>query len=442
MLQLFISIWLVIAIFLSFIKPSQGVALFIAYTIIVPVVRINIGIELGENYVNMVLLLSYIINAKNRGYHTDIKVFMPFIFYYIFSLAIMPFQIDISMEWMLQKWYQQIMLYLTVPFIAYNMMLNDRKCIPLFRSAFVFSIIIAIMYGLLQTTMGGLNPYQQALSEITKPGDYDWQSYYLAEGEGRVFGRISSVFQHPMAFAVFLGMCLIYIYYIRDTFNNRKYYIFLLLCISILSLVCGVRSVIAALIVAIGSYFAISRNFRLIIILAILGLFGYYIIQYIPGMSSYLSSIIDINNSSSEVVGSSYDMRLDQLYGAIFEALRNPIFGLGFDWTHYYRSLYGDHPICLAFESIIYVVICNYGLMGIIIWGGMIVLILHNIIRRKLKEPSVIVAFVVFFVAFDCITGEFGFKSFVMFYIMILGSNFEFNNGKYIYAKNDNIIHK
>ena len=129
-----------------------------------------------------------------------------------------------------------------------------------------------------------------------------------------------------------------------------------MLALVIMAMVCGVRSVLGGLAVAIAYYLVVGRNAKVFGALLIFGSIAIIVILQIPELSVYLGSIADINNKTGAVSGSSFDMRLDQLYGAVEEASANPIWGLGYSWTTYYQSLYGNHPICLAFESLLYVI--------------------------------------------------------------------------------------
>lgn len=153
----------------------------------------------------------------------------------------------------------------------------------------------------------------------------------------------------------------------------------------------------------------------------VVALVVYFIADSIPELSKYLGSMADINNTKGDVSGSSVDMRLNQLEGAIKEGNKNPLFGLGYGWTGYYMSLRGDHPVCLAFESLIYVIICNFGLFGFAIWTYMVFKYLKNNRIMHLSENVLFDCLIVFYISYSCITGEYGnMKTFLIFYILML----------------------
>lgn len=427
LLQLIVSGWMILILIMSLVKIKYGVALFLVYMILVPAVMITIGDRVwGANVVNTAFLLSYIVYFIRNKRSVDWKPFLPFVVYFVMTLLIMPFQTGMPMIEMFDQWRKDVMMYLFLPFVMWNVMKDDPSSVKLFRNSVLVGVTVAVAYGLFLTTMPGENPYQMIMLLISGVGaEIDWYSYYGAFDSGRLFGRISSVFQHPMQFALFLGLSLIYLFGVRDKVP-RKLFAILMLGLVVMSMICGVRSVLGGLAVAVAYYLVVGRNAKFFGALLVLAFVGILIVLQIPELAVYLGSIVDINNSTGAVSGSSIDMRLDQLYGAVEEADANPIWGLGYSWTTYYQTLFGNHPVCLAFESLLYVIICNFGISGFIIWGVMSVLIVWNNFRFDLKEKVVVDALFVFYIAYSSITGEYGYmKLFLIFYILLLGEKFE-----------------
>ncbi len=426
-LQLIVSGWMCLILLMSFAKIKYGVALFLVYMILVPAVMITIGDKMwGANVVNTAFLLSYIVYVIRNKRPVEWKPFIPFIFYFVITLVIMPFQTGMPTIEMFDQWRKDVMLYLFLPFVMWNIMKDDPTSVRLFRNSVLLGIVVAVGYGFYLTTMPGENPYQMVMLLLSGVGgDIDWYSYYGAFGEGRLFGRISSVFQHPMQFALFLGLSAVYVFGVRNKIP-KKFFVVIMLGLIVMSMICGVRSVLGGLAVAVAYYLIVGRNAKVFGALLVLGSIAVVIISQIPELSVYLGSIADVNNKTGAVSGSSFEMRLDQLYGAVEEAEANPIWGLGYSWTTYYQSLYGDHPICYAFESLLYVIICNFGIAGFVIWGALAVLIIWNNFRFNLKEKVVVDALFVFYMAYSAITGEYGYmKLFLIFYVLLLGESLE-----------------
>ena len=114
---------------------------------------------------------------------------------------------------------------------------------------------------------------------------------------------------------------------------------------------------------------------------------------------------------------------MSQMEGCLIEIKNNPLFGKGYGWTGYYEKNFGDHPIMLAFESLAYVVLCNSGFVGVIIWIVFIAMYLKKA-KLFLKNKDLCnsaITLMVYYVAYSMITGEYGYMKFlVLFYTFIL----------------------
>lgn len=415
------GIILTLILITCFFNIKIGAALYIAYAILVPINDITLGpIHLGENFPKTLLILALLYDFKIRHhYKLSWRLIIPFIIYYIIELAIIPFQDETPSGFMYKTLRSSVMRDLFGAFVVYNVLAKYPRSISLIRRSLLISIFIAGLYGLYLTTTGGFNPYTNLII-LSQGSALDAQfmlSYYSASD--RMFGRISSVFIHPMSFGLFIGLSMIYVFAIRKKIS-RKILVSLMMILSLDALFCGVRSCIGGLAVAVGFYLIFSRNARIGISALIIGLIAYNIILQMPELSSYLGSIADINNSKGNVSGSSIDMRLDQLYGCFDEIKKCPFIGKGFGWTGYYRENFGDHPVILAFESLIFVILCNNGILGFFIWGLLIYLIIKNNHKAKLTDPIIADTILVFYISYSCITGEYGYMQYyLLFYVCL-----------------------
>ena len=162
--------------------------------------------------VNVLLLLAYFLihkKDKKKKLVINFKPFWPFLFLFIAQLLEMPFQNGVPFEYAFNSFRLNLMTYLILPFVIWNYGNEDEKLSKQLRTTVVVCIFIAFGYGLFLTTTGGLNPYQMA---IMAANGEEWNAEYAEIGGGRMFGRISSVFGHPMTYGLFLGMSLVYIY--------------------------------------------------------------------------------------------------------------------------------------------------------------------------------------------------------------------------------------
>lgn len=411
-------------LFLCFWKIKWGAALFLSYSILVPISDITLGpLHLGENAVNLILILALLYNFKMKHrYKLSWKLIMPFIFYYIIELLIIPFQDGTPISWMYNSWRVSMMSTLLGAFFLYNVLAKYPDSQDIIRKSLLLSIFVAGTYGLFLTTLGGLNPYIQAI--VMLKGDSsavdDLLAYFTAEGQGRMFGRISSVFLHPMSFGLFIGIAFIYVFAIRKIIN-KYVFVILLVILSLNALFCGVRSCIGALVVAVAFYLLFSKNVKIAVTTLVVGLIAYNLILKMPELSDYVSSIADIHNENSYVSGSSIEMRMEQLKGCFTEIRNSPILGKGYSWDMWYKTNYGDHPAILSFESMIFVILCDNGLLGFVIWGIFIFLIVRNNKRFHLYDTAIANSLLIYYLSYSCITGEYGYMQyFLLFYICLI----------------------
>lgn len=416
--------WIALTFILMLWRFKYGLAAYLSYIILVPYLSINIGtLSLQWNLVNSFVLIVFLWNYnkhKDEGINLDIKPLYPFLTYYGLTLIAMLFQGDTPFAYEFNNWRTQMMKFMIIPFVLWNYMHFDPKSIPIFRNTLIICSIIAIVYGLFLTQMPGINPYIMSLMEINNI-EFN-ESYMIAENEGRLFGRISSVFTHPMTFGLFLGFTSIYIY------QSRKYYNPLLItlilsAILINTIVCGVRSSLVSLFFTLALYLLLARDYKLLIIIIALATIGWFTVDKIPILSQYLESISDVN--SVNVKGSSVRLRLDQLEGCFKEIKYCFLEGKGFDWHYFYLSTKGIHPRILAFESLIFVILCDNGILGFLFWGIMCAMIvLYNYRETDSQEQvSLNNALLEFYIIYATVTGEYGYMQyFLIFYILLHGN--------------------
>ena len=291
---LIFSVWLLLVLILSFWNLKWGVVLFLMYMVLVPYMKLQFGgFELGQNLFNTAFMASYFLYASKNKVKTDWRPLMPFIVYYIASLAIMPFQTHVPFNIMLNSWRVDIMSTLFLPFVMWNVAKAEPSSVKLFRNAMLVAIAIAVGYGLFLTTTGGFNPYIMSLIGFMDV-EQDFESYYEAAGGGRLFGRISSVFLHPMSYAFFLGLSFVYVFQSMQ-YIKKIIIALLLIAIGASAITCGVRSVLGGLVIAVAYYFLMSKNYKMMIGVITVALVVYAIADSIPELSKYLGSMADIN---------------------------------------------------------------------------------------------------------------------------------------------------
>ena len=412
------GLWVALIILMFFVKLRTGICLYVAYMILVPYMNINLGINLQWNMVNTLLLVAFFFSCyKGKKAPISFKPFWPFLFLYVAQLMEMPFQHDVPFDYSFNSFRLNLMSYMILPFVIWNHAATDPELSGQLRKTVLICICIAFGYGLFLTTTDGQNPYQML---IMAANGEEWNAGYAAVGGGRMFGRISSVFGHPMTYGLFLGMALVYVYSVRECLNK---YVGVVLILGIIAAIflCGIRSPIGALFATVLVFLLLNHKVKLMIQVAIVGCLGYAIISSVPDLNSYVESIFSDDNS--EVAGSSMEMRMEQFEGCLAEIRNNPIFGKGYDWVGYYKTNFGDHPVMLAFESLSYVVLCNSGFLGVVIWVVFLIRLYQSMKRNVKNKETLIMVLVLmaYYLAYSMITGEYGYmKYFMLFYTLIL----------------------
>lgn len=423
-LQIFLSISSILAIILLFFKPKLGVMVYMIYMFLAPHLVIGNTI-LGTRTEAIILLVAFLLTFYSK---TPQKVFIPlrpFWVFYGLQVLLIPFSFDI--EYSLNVWMVEVSKLIFFAFLLSAMFQDDQqhksnsytKCL-----IGIFTVIIA--YGLFLTTIAGLNPYQMILqpifggefNEAYAAGNGGLTSNINIEG-GRIFGRISSLFSSPQLYALNLGFVLFLFF---CSFKNKIVLCFSFVITIIAIFTCGVRTPIAALFVTLLFILLYYRKYKYFVYAsALLFMFFYVLPFFSTELVEYADSII---NSSNEIntKGSSLEMRLNQFNGCLDIVKDSLFFGKGLGWTGWYLSRYEFHPQALCFESLLFSVLCNMGLIGIIYWIALGFTVCRTI-RKNIIEKSnraILYSLFVYYLAYVGITGDYGYiPQFLLFYIII-----------------------
>ncbi len=403
---------------LFFVKFRMGLCAYIAYMFLVPYCNINIGgLSLGWNLMNTALLLAYCLDCSRKCGKIQFayKPFIPFFILYGLLLMELPFQDGVPMGYAINKWRLDV-FNLILPIVVFSASQYDNKIGKHSLATMALVCIVVIAYAFLLIPLQGINPYIMELANINNAELLEAQ---FGDQSSRLMVKISSTFTHPMTFGAFLGMAAVYIY---SHLANKKNVVLLCVLVGLLSCVffCGIRTPIAALFITVAIYLLLKKNFKAFLYASMIGVIVYFIIIQIPAISGTILSMAD--RGSSEVGGSSVEMRLEQLDAAFDEVGNCMAFGKGYGYNSHYWSMHGTHPRLYSFESLVFVILCNHGVVGFLIWGIM----LYKIFRfsKQIREKSIglfIMLLITYYISFTCITGEYGYmRYFLLFYSLLI----------------------
>lgn len=420
----------ILIIIYSFTKPKIGLALFIAYFLFVPRIKLQLGpISIGEKFIYLVFIFSFIIKYGKKIKSIDYSFYKPFFFLYISILFIILCQSFNSFGSSLNYFLTTILSSLLYPMIVYSILVTEKSAIRICLTTITICYIIIISYGLFLITMPGINPYLMVSLPIF---DLEFNEAYAlgysaldinihaTAAEGRLFGRISSVFAHPLQYGLVLVFFACTLFYANR--KNKSKLIIIILATLIAIVTSGSRTPVAAIFITIIISCIIIGKIRytlLCLTTAILLLLLSF--TFFPEITeNYILTIV--NSNESNVQGSNVEMRMNQLQGC-FDIIKNCFWeGKGYSWSYDYLAKHDIHPKLLNFESLIFVVLCNTGMLGIIVWGIFIGLYIKKSFQiKQIPQRTLILSLFIFYIIFACITGEYEYmKYFMLFYSISL----------------------
>lgn len=424
-MNIFITCVEITIILLFFIKIRWGISLYLLFLILIPFGGKVFGFN-SEFIIPLALILAMIYNfaSQNKIKRYDFTPFKPFILLYLLLLLEAIFQQETPSSWILKSWRGTIASVFILPIAIWNLAKYDNKCIKLFRNTIILSVLIIVFYGLYLITLNGENPYIFYMAMISGT---ELREAQFGEQSSRLLVKISSVFPHPMTFGLFLSLIFIYIYSLKEKIGNITTYLIISLIISCIFF-CGIRTPIATLFISISIYLIMIRRIKLIVYFICISTAVSLVLSNIyPAVYETIMSIF--SNDSTKIGGSSIDMRIEQLSGCLTEISSNPLFGKGFGWNVYYLSSHENgHPSILYFESLLYIILCNFGFIGLIIWGVCFKKLCNTIKRlSKSRETYIQLAILtITYLSYSIITGEYGYmKYYVLLYTLILIENYQ-----------------
>lgn len=366
--------YIAVTIVLMFINVKVGISAYIVYFFLVPE-DLPFLITSTSNVVQLSMFGSLILNSKKQAHKQNsetlkqvLRPFSPLIVMYVlwflftFFGELDKFGFDYSYSF--KQFQFQIRNFFILPAVMWYVAKIDKNAVKWFNYSFIVAGIVVFIYGLFLLFFNGFNPYILLIANLTNKTI--GANMMNEAGEFRLMDRYSSVFMHPMNYGLYLCLFSVYIYSIRQTIGKFLFYLLIGLCVVCLFM-SGIRTPIVAFLGGILAYVILIRQAKTVLAFLFFGLIGFYVISQIPELKGTIESIYD---SDKELGGSSVDLRLMQLEGCFNEIKTCPFFGKGYEWTTHYYSVSpgGNHPVMYAFESIFIKVLCNSGIIGLIVF--------------------------------------------------------------------------
>ena len=420
-MQLFIAIVRfspVLIFLLTFISLKWAIALYIFFSFLVPVISLPI---LPFSFLTLVMVLRIVYEISSSGKKPDFHPLIPYAFLMTFQLLMIPFQSS-GMPQSLQfsSWRIELFTGLFVPVVLWWVLSSDKSSPRLITGMICVMIVVTGLYGLFLTQTVGVNPYITLVNLIE--GRTDFMEEWLS-ADDRLFGRSSSMFDHPMRWGFFLDMALCFLLAVKD--NMKKWlFIFLVALVLVNIVVCGVRTSLATAMVVMAYYMFRNMSFRTILYAFISFAILLVIVYSNDNLLNYVASIFDLSGKKTDVNGSSLDLRLSQ-FNAVFSVIRDhEMFGNGYGWVSYYLSVNGNHPVLYAFESLLYIILCQSGFIGLFLWiiFSVFSLTVPRMVLSNKKKCIVTDCIFIAYIIYCLLTGDYAFmRMYYVFYVSIIG---------------------
>ena len=379
---------LIIHIKLSFDKLSYGLAFFIAIRVLVPeTVRTPIpSLSLNAALI-LILLIITILKRRislNDVIHDKYGIFLLFFSIYPFFALFFSDYLNLSMQqygWLKTFASDYLPAFLSLFIIRTEDDLDDVV------KGFLITMFITTIYGTL-SFLSNRNIWHDFVTssfpQVDVSGEFVEQNEYFASNR-----RTSSTFISCNCYGYYLTYILLFILLFKNKLSSKLYYSSLILIIS--NMVFSTkRSPIVTLIFVI--IYMIIHKKRLIVPFAIIITICFIILFIVPELENakrFLMTAVffwdDEYAHSQDVYGSSFELRVAQVLYPFVEINNNLLFGHGYGWCSTYLSInQAIHPILYGFETIVSVVICELGIVGIILYG-----LLFHISYSQIKKCQI-----------------------------------------------------
>lgn len=428
-LQIILSIFSILIITLIFVRPQKGILLYLIYFFLAPHLIIG-SVVLGTRTEAILFLMAFLMTTYKKTPSVVYRQLKPFILFFALQTMLIPFSFD--PEFSFNTWCVSASQLIFVVFLGALIYIDkNRFGTNIITNIFFIMFLIIIGYGLFLTTMPGLNPYQMLLQPIfggsfneAYAAGQSGNSSLTTLADGRLFGRISSLFSDPQKYALALGLFFIFLFlYIK----KKLFLVILLLASGIAIVTSGVRTPIAALGITGLFMLLYYRKYKYFVYSLFIVSILFYIVPLISSdAAEYIASIANSNDSNTN--GSSLDMRISQLEACFNIIKQNPFFGNGIGWTSWYLEKHvGGHPQALYFESLLFSVMCNMGIIGIVIWCIFAISYIRTVSYYVSEKPkrTILYSLFVFYLAYTGITGDYGYLILMaIFYVIIMGYSY------------------
>ena len=384
-----VTIWLVIITitFLLCIKrTSYACCCLLVTRILIPeCVRLTPLVDVSLNTAIIAVLIfglirDIIVNNLFKEVFIKNRYVRCLLLFMIIWILVMPFSSYMDFEDQRGVWFQFLITDI-VPAIIFLVSIRTKEDLLLILKSLLIICFVNTLYGVLTIIMGA-NPYVFIINRIYSQRDFERD---LFDATLSVRGNIpttSSTFQHSNGWGYFLPITFVLFFYIntlRTKYFNHNILLIIQVLLSICVLLSGKRSALISYASFWILYFilASSKQKETIIKWSVIGIsIGLVLLIFVPQLSK-ISTLLetsiffwdDKGLAKTDVGGSTWDLRVDQLFYPWTIISDNLLLGNGFGWCNVYIKKFELHPILYGFETILSTAVLEGGVLGCLLWS-------------------------------------------------------------------------
>lgn len=367
-----ISIFVIlIHLFLSCRNLAYGLACFLAVRVLIPeMVRSPVPSLSLNSFLILVLFIVALLKGK-LNFNIIVKdSFGRFLIFFIgLQLLALPFSEYLNLSLQFSAWLQFLFTDIFPALLAICLIKSETD-LNIIIKCMIFTLLISLFYGLYTFVIKD-NPWC----------DYVESYYPRYNVHGDVFESFDysqrksskSTFISHNGFGYYLTYMLAFLFMLKNKLSSR-FFIFSFAFIVLNMIFSTKRSPIVVLMFMI--LFFVWHKKKLIVPLSVCIIAFFVALFSIPALDDaknyFMTAIFFWDDSYArtlDVGGSNMELRIRQVLYPFIEIKDNLLLGHGFGWCSTYLSINQNiHPILYGFETILSTVICQSGILGIVLY--------------------------------------------------------------------------
>lgn len=362
---------------LSCKRLVYGLASFMSIRVLVPESMRSPIASLSLNSLLIIILLVITIFASRFSFFKIRKdrfgnalllfIFLPIIF--------LPFSEYLDLGLQAKGWLQIFLTDITPAMLAICILKTEKDLDVVIRCMF-FTMMVSLFYGV-YSFITNSNPWADFIKSSNPTYDVSGEANELAK-YSNLTRNTNSTFVSTNCFGYYLTYMFAFMLLLKNKISKRKWILSLLLIF-----VCMVFSTKRSPIVTLMFIFAYLIRYKkklifpIILVCCILLILLFTIPALENARKFFMTAVFfwdDSYSDSVDVHGSNMELRIRQVLYPFIEIKNNLLLGHGYGWCSVYLAVHKSiHPQLFGFETIFSTAICEFGIMGILLYSYLFV---------------------------------------------------------------------